>query len=439
MSKINRRRFIKNTAMISLGLSTMVYPQDKQSSQNKIINEKEYLKEILYTRREVDDWLANKAFPFSKYHSEFGWLLNNAHFRDGIDNSMSTYTYIGDDGERLMSNYKEKTCRINTYGNSYTQCHQVSDHETWQEVLAAHLQEPVRNFGIGGWSLYQAYLRMLKEEQRSPAEYIIFNIYHDDHRRNLDAWRNIHARKHPQHIEAPLPYVKVNLKEEKIEECPNPCPTPESLYDLCDLEKAWELFKDDFVLKIMVAHRNAGTKNPYQSYSDIMSLALTHGINTEIENSETLSAVAERLHQRAAVFSSEKIIEKIELYAKKNNKKVLYVLSYPAYCFAQYVNEEKRWNDHLKKQLTSSRKLKYVKGGHRWDQPFVDFMISKNLPFVDLIECHKKDFQNYNLDIKTYSEKYWVGHYNPAGNHFCAFVIKNKLVEMMDPKPFPYL
>ncbi len=62
-----------------------------------------------------------------------------------------------------MSNYKEKSCRINTYGNSFTQCHEVSDHETWQEILAAHLQEPVRNFGIGGWSVYQAYLRMLKE------------------------------------------------------------------------------------------------------------------------------------------------------------------------------------------------------------------------------------------------------------------------------------
>jgi len=67
-----------------------------------------------------------------------------------------------------MGNYGDKPCRINTYGDSFTQCHQVSDHETWQKIPAAHLQEPIRNYGIGGWSVYQAYLRMLREESRNP-------------------------------------------------------------------------------------------------------------------------------------------------------------------------------------------------------------------------------------------------------------------------------
>ena len=199
-----------------------------------------YLNNILYSKQEIDDWLAGRAFPFSSYHSQFGWLLPNARFRDGIDDSVSVYTYAADDGERIMSNYKEQPCRINTYGNSFTQCHQVSDHETWQEVLAAHLQEPVRNYGIGGWSVYQAYLRMLKEEQRNPADLIIFNIYDDDHKRNLDAWRNIRVHKHPQHIEAPLPYLKVNPAKMEVIPCKNPCPTAESLYDLCDLDKTYQ-------------------------------------------------------------------------------------------------------------------------------------------------------------------------------------------------------
>ena len=36
------------------------------------------------------------------------------------------------------------------------QCYQVSDGETWQEYLAAHLDEPIRNFGMGGYGVYQA-------------------------------------------------------------------------------------------------------------------------------------------------------------------------------------------------------------------------------------------------------------------------------------------
>ncbi len=417
---INRRLFIKKSSKITLGICTafhMYLPvvPDEIVQKNEIIDERKYLNEILYTQQEVDAWLAGKAFPFSKYHSEFGWLLNNAFFKDGIDNSISAYTYEGEDGERILSNYSEKLCRINTYGDSFTQCHQVSDHETWQEVLAAHIQEPIRNFGIGGWSVYQAYLRMLKEEKRKPAKYIIFNIYEDDHKRNLDAWRNIRVRKHPQHIEAPLPHVKVNLKENNIIECKNPCPTPESLYNLCDLDEAYKIFKDDFVLKIMVAHKNSKMKNTNQSYSNLMELIKTHGIITNIDNSETISEKTESFHTKAAIFSTKKIIEKIEEYAKQHNKKVLYVLSFSGKSIAKYINEKTRFDNEI-----------------------IDFMRRINLFYVDLMEEHTKDFLQYRLDIKDYINKYFIGHYNPRGNFFCAYAIKDKMIEILDPKPFPY-
>ncbi len=420
---LNRREFIKKSSQMTLGIGTTaiympVLPKaivQKKDEKDEIIDDKKYLSEILYTKKEVDEWLAGKAFPFSKYHSEFGWLVNNASFKDGIDDSISTYTYQGDDGERMMSNYANKPCRINTYGNSFTQCHQVSDHETWQEVLAAHIQEPVRNFGIGGWSVYQSYLRMLKEEKRTPAEYIIFNIYEDDHKRNLDSWRNIRVNKHPQHIEAPLPYVKVNLKEKKIIECKNPCPTPESLYNLCDLEKTYKIFKDDFVLKIMVAHRNSKVKNANQNYSELMDLIKTHGIKTKIDDGDTLAKEAEEIHTKTALFSTMKIIEKIEKFAKEENKKILYVLSFPGKTMAKYINEEIRFDTEL-----------------------IGFMKDKNLPYIDLMEAHAIDFSQYKLEMKDYINKYFIGHYNPRGNFFCAYAIKEKLIEMLDPKPFPY-
>jgi len=421
--KLKRREFIKKSSQLSIGIGSglmslpalsksPLFPDDDKKT---IIDEKTYLSEILYTKKEVDDWLAGKAFPFSKYHPELGWLLNNAAFKDGIDNSISVYTYQGEDGERIMGNYADQPCRINTYGNSFTQCHQVSDHETWQEVLAAHMQEPLRNFGVGGWSVYQAYLRMLKEEQRTPAEYIIFNIYEDDHKRNLDSWRNIRVKKHPQHIEAPLPYVKVNLKEQKMTEYENPCPTKESLYDLCDLEKTYQLFKDDFVLKIMVAHRNSELKNAGSSYQDMMELIKTHGIRTKIDDGETLAREADTLHTEAALFSTMRMIEKIEDFAREHDKKILYVLSYPASTIAKYIEE-----------------------GIRFDTDLIKFMNERDLPYIDLMTAHASDYSQYTLDLKTYFNKYFIGHYNPLGNFFCAFAIKDRLVEMLDPKPFPY-
>ncbi len=417
MNHPNRRRFIRQSSGIMLGVGAgLSFPLvSSEENTDQPVTARQYLSEILYSVREVDDWLAGRAFPFSKYHAKYGWLLNNARFPDGIDNSVSTYTYTGEDGERLMSNYRDMPCRINTYGNSFTQCHQVSDHETWQEVLAAHLQEPVRNFGVGGWSVYQSYLRMLNEEERSPAEYIIFNIYEDDHKRNLDAWRNIRVRKHPQHIEAPLPFIKVNPWQDGITECKNPCPNQESLYNLCDLDKTMDLFADDFVLGVMLAHRNAGSKNPDAGYRELKALARTHGTDTRIDDSVTVSDNAERLHQDAALFSSRKILQKIVDYSSSYHKKILFVLSYPPRSIARYLET-----------------------GERIDRSFISALDAFNLPYVDLLTTHAEDYGRYKIDIKAYLEQYFIGHYNPSGNHFCAFALKDRLLQLLDPKPLSY-
>ncbi len=415
---MKRRKFIKKGAHtgLAMGMGSLIPMNLLSNTSSEPMDERIYLEEILYTEKEVDEWLAGKAFPFSKYHAEFGWLLNNGHYQDGVDDTYSTYTYEGTDGERIMSNYSEKPCRINTYGDSFTQCHQVSDHETWQEVLAAHIQEPVRNYGIGGWSVYQAYLRMLKEETRKPAEYIIFNIYEDDHERNLDSWRNIRVKKHPAHIEATLPHVKVDLKKKTITEFGNPCPTPESVYNLCDIDKTYKLFRDDFVLKIMLAHRNSEMANDARAYESLKELIKTHGIETNLDSSATLDSKADEIHRRAAIFSTTKIVEKIEDFARSGNKKVLYVLSFPGSAVAEYISN-----------------------GKRYDRDFIPFLEERELPYIDLLEEHAKDYQKYNLSIEDYIDKYFIGHYNPLGNFFCANALRKRMVDMLEPKPFPYL
>jgi len=413
---------MSNAALGLAGVGAMGLPhrargENKSTGKSrdaKAVTARDYLKRILYTRDEVKQWLAEKAFPFAKYSSEFGWLLRNARFQDGMNDSTSVYTY-GPLDERITIHYQDQSCRINTYGNSYTQCHQVSDGETWQEVLAAHLQEPVRNFGVGGWSVYQAYLRMLREERRAPAPYIIFNIYDDDHFRSLDSWRNIRVSKHERFIEPTLPYVAVNVKEGKFEERPNVCPTPESVYNLCDLDWAVANFKDDFALQIMLAHANAKTKNPETAYDEALKLATTHGIVTRIDTAEALSEAADKLHHQSAYFASQRIVEKIETFAKAHGKKVLFVLSYPPKSVQRFLQEEVRA-----------------------DQPFVDWLKWRSSPVVDLLEAHKADFAQFKGDLKSYLAKFWVGHYNPHGNHFCAFAILPKLLEMLEPKPMAY-
>ena len=88
---------------------------------------------------------------------------------------------------------------------------------------------------------------------------------------------------------------------------------------------------------------------------------------------------------------------------------------------------------------------KRIREGYRFDQELVDFLQRKGLPYIDTMEAHVTDYIKYNpnvdeskMTIEEYLKRYYVGHYNPLGNFFQAFAIKDKLVEMLEPKPIPY-
>ena len=81
---------------------------------------------------------------------------------------------------------------------------------------------------------------------------------------------------------------------------------------------------------------------------------------------------------------------------------------------------------------------KALNGEPRFDRSFVDFLKVKKLPFVDLMEAHVADFGNFRCTVKDYIGRYYIGHYGPAGNSFCAFALKDKLVAMLEPKPVSY-
>ena len=49
-----------------------------------------------------------------------------------------------------------------------------------------------------------------------------------------------------------------------------------------------------------------------------------------------------------------------------------------------------------------------------------------------------KEFSQLKLGIREYLQRYHMGHYNPRDNFFCAMALKDKLVDVLDPKPLPY-
>ena len=356
---------------------------------------REYLRPLLLTHEDVDRWLKREAFPFCKYDSELGYLHIDRNFQEGLDGAVCQYRYDKLDARRMFA-YADAPCRINTYGDSHTSCEQVSDGETWQETLAAHLGEPVRNYGIGAYSVYQAYLRMLREEKRAPAQYIIFNIFHDDHVRNLHGWQRFKFGVNRKSPSPTVPHLKVDLNKRTVTERRNPCPTDKSVYDLCDLDRVYALFRDDFYLHNRLqrdARKARGESVPATDYDD--ERLLKHGM-----------------------FASMRVVERVNEFARKNDKVVLYVLSYSSRSIAQF-----------------------IKTDVRLDQEFIDYLKEAKLPYVDLLQAHAADAARFKGTPEEALGRYFVGksgHYNPLGNHFCAFAMKDALVRLLDPKPPAY-
>jgi hypothetical protein len=368
---------------------------------------KEQVKNFLLTTQGSENLSRNDGWTFDP---KLGWVLCDSIRGRSVDGSKGIYRYEAD-GARKVVNFPDRPCRIHTYGNSFTHCDQVSDGETWQEYLAAHLQEPIRNYGVGGYGVYQAFLRMKKVEKQNPAEYIILNIWDDDHYRNLESWRAIRfgARTPCGYT---LPFLKVNIEKNQCREIDNICQQPEKVYLLGDEQFVWENFHDDPVLITSLARRL-----PEKDITPEMVRAVEESFGFP-ENSYSNLPPKQRIHKmhtEAALFATKNIVTWTEQFTQKTGKKMILILSFGS------------GNIHAA-----------LADRPRFDQTFVDSLKNKSYPVIDMRDAFKSEFQNYKGDIRQFLKKYYIGHHNPAGNFFFAWAIKNRIVNWLNPIPRPY-
>ncbi|HEY2158868.1 MAG TPA: hypothetical protein VGH33_24775, partial [Isosphaeraceae bacterium] len=78
------------------------------------------------------------------------------------------------------------------------------------------------------------------------------------------------------------------------------------------------------------------------------------------------------------------------------------------------------------------------RGEPRYDRDIVDYLTREDFRFFDMNDVHLRDFRRSGLPYDAYQKQYFIGHYNPRGNHFFAYAIKDKVVEWLDPKPITY-
>ncbi len=376
----------------------------------------DYLRESAVPRAVIDRFLQGPSW--AQFDPELGYILGRYLPQDGMDNS-ATISTVQPNGARTAFMYAGKPCRINTYGNSFTLCHQVSDGETWQEYLAGHLGEPIRNFGMGGYGVYQTYRRMVREEQTDhAAQYVIFYIWGDDHIRSLLRcrhaiifrwWDDQGGRAFHNNFWA---NVEMDLATGQFVEKENLLATREALYQMTDPARMVQLLHDDLALQLF-AYRRGLIRDLDQKAVDPLADHLDFPLDWT--QPSTLPQQASELLDRYSLHATLFILEKTRAFANQHNKKLLVILFDPY----RVLNDLRQ-------------------GNSRFDQPIVDYLTREKFSVFDMNEVQLRDFQSQQLPYQDYMKQYFIGHYNPRGNHFFAYSLKDQVVNWLDPKPITY-
>ena len=414
---MQRRDFLRvagaTGAAMTLGAATEAreLPRDKDT-----IGAREYLCSLMPSREQVENFIRGVQGPerLSRnqgwtFDAELGWVLCDSVRPRSVDGSQGFYSYRAD-GARKVINFADRPSRIHTYGNSFTHCDQVSDPETWQEYLAGHLQEPIRNYGIGGYGVYQAFRRMLKVEKEDPAEYVILNIYDDDHFRNLDSWRTIRFGGRTAGGFT-LPHLVVNVQRKQCKQKENLLGKREDVYRLCDEDFVWRAFKDDAALHVALGTR--GDEKTAQKL--VKRISETFGIFDEEILALRPKEAIRKIHTEAALYATKNIVTWAEQFVAGAGKKLMLILSFGR-----------------------GNMFKALQGEAPFDRSFTEWLEDKPYPVIDMRDFFRADYKQFDVDINTYLRRYYIGHHNPAGNFFTAWTIKKRLLAWLDPPPLPY-
>ncbi len=376
----------------------------------------EFLKGSVVPRDVIDRFLRGPAW--AKFDPELGYILGNYLPSDGMDGS-ATISTVQANGARTSFMHAGRKCRINTYGDSFTQCHQVSDGETWQEYLAAHLGEPMRNFGVGGYGVYQAYRRMLREERTGhSADYLIFYIWGDDHIRSLLRCRHALSHFHWKNPSGSMfhgnfwAHMEMDLETGRFVEKENPLSTPAALYRMTDPQFMIDNLKDDLALQLY-AFKLGYTRDLDQERIGKLAAHLNYKVDWSRDSAikQQTSEILDRYSLRA----TQVILEKTCDFSNQSGKRLLVILFDPYRAMPEM-----------------------LKSCTRYDQEIVDYLVSEKAEYFDMNEVHLRDVKKYAMPFDEYMKVYFIGHYNPRGNQFFAFSIKDTVVKWLNPKPITY-
>jgi len=378
----------------------------------------EYLRKSAVPKEELDVFLNENSW--AQFDPEVGYIMGNYMPHDGMDNS-STISTVSAMGNRTSRIYIDKPCRINTYGNSFTQCHQVSDAETWQEYLAGHLGEPIKNFGMGGFGVYQAYRRLIRREaEDKDSKYVILYMWGDDYMRSVfrcryvtyyTTWNDYGGYMFHGNFWS---NIEMDLDSGVLTEKNSRISSKEDVYNMSDPDFMYENLKDDLMVQLhLMADKMVNSDVDVKGLKLLAEILDVPGVDFTSE--ERMQRSAYDLKNKYSFAATKYILGKTKEFCRKHNKNLL-LIHFDPYGVLRPM----------------------IRGEARYDQEIVDYIEENDFKFFDMNHVHVGDFKKFKIPLDEYMQRYFIGHYNPSGNHFFAYALKDTLVDWLDPKPIIY-
>jgi hypothetical protein len=261
------------------------------------------------------------------------------------------------------------------------------------------------------------------------AEYVVLNIWDDDHKRNLDAARWIRVAwmcrdlprggtdTYPVHG-FPWAHVRYDLDTGGFVELPGVLKEAEELRSLVGPENYYNAFKDDHA-----AHLYALTQGGDAPVETLEKIAEALELKVDLRTPQTRMTEAQKLHEIYALRSTMYICDQLSAWAEAQGRKLMILLSYDV-----------------------PSVMKYLETGERFDEEILEYLNRKNFLYVDGLEKAAEDYRDFSIPVVDFIDRSYVGragaqvfgHYKPHGNFWFAFAIREALINWLDPKPPAY-
>lgn len=324
---------------------------------------------------------------YIEFSSLLGWTIKK--------NGASKIYQANSHGIRSSREYEltppDDVLRIATFGDSFTNCTDVNNEETWQaslEKIALNLE--VLNFGVGGYGLDQAYLRYLEMGLQHKPHIVFIGYLSKDIFRHVNTFRPFYFPD----TSLPLTKPRFIIDNEELSLIPNPM---DSLVDynmllLQPKETLAKIGENDF----FYAKGYKSSKFDFSPTVRFFKLAVNN-----FSNSSTKSIV----EASEAFELTMKIFDKFHASVSNNNALPIIVI------FSDIAD------------LTS-----YQYSKTKSYSSLIAYFDSKGYQYIDLMEIFDKTGKDYKL------KKLFVnGHYSPFTNtlvakHIQSYLLNNNLL-----------